>query len=179
MRLKIPQQTQLSSLCLSNRRPSSVRRPAPSSINPFPLPSPFQWGYGMPGRRQARRSGTGTVLARDLRPSPSSSSPGECFAKREQNATAPVCIGPKITPGGFAGDVVSASPTRSHPAVLFLLPVSLATPPLAWAGEPGGRQLPAGPAAAAGEAISAAHRAGGSRRRGPMSVRNRLLCVRL
>lgn len=81
--------------------------------------------------------------------------------KREQNATASVCIGPKITPGGFAGDVVSASPTRSHPAVLFLLPVSLATPQLALAGEPGGRRLPAG---AGGD--PAASRAGGSTRRG-------------
>lgn len=48
--------------------------------------------------------------------------------------------------------MVSASPTRSHPAVLFLLPVSLATPQLALAGEPGCCLLPAGPAAASGEA---------------------------
>lgn len=65
--------------------------------------------------------------------------------RREQNATASVCIGPKITQGGFAGDVVSASPTRSHPAVLFLLPVSLATPQWLWQGS----RAPAGPAAAA------------------------------
>lgn len=60
--------------------------------------------------------------------------------------------------------MVSASPTRSHPAVLFLLPVSLATPQLALAGEPGCRQLPAGAAAAAGEGRGdpAAHRAGGA-----------------
>lgn len=70
------------------------------------------------------------------------------------------CIGPKITPGGFAGNVVSASPTRSHPAVLFLLPVSLATLQSAWAGEPGCCLLPAGPAATSGEAISEANRAG-------------------
>lgn len=134
MRLKIPQQTQLSSLCLSNRRPSSVRRPAWSAINPSPCPA----------RAHAREEAQGAGHGRSLRPSPSSPSPGECFVKREQNATASVCIGPKITPGGFAGDVVSASPTRSHPAVLFLLPVSLATPQLALAGEPGGRRLPAG-----------------------------------
>lgn len=84
--------------------------------------------------------------------------------KREQNATASARIGPKITLGGFAGDVVSASPTRSHPAVLFLLPVSLATPQLALAGEGAGRPpAPGRSAAAAGEAIAAAHRAGGSR----------------
>lgn len=72
--------------------------------------------------------------------------------------------------------MVSASPTRSHPAVLFLLPVSLATPQLALAGEPGGRQLPAGPAAAAGEGTGdpAAHRAGGS-----TAVLDPVLCVQL
>lgn len=44
--------------------------------------------------------------------------------------------------------MVSASPTRSHPAVLFLLPASLATPQLALAGVPGCCLLPAGHAAA-------------------------------
>lgn len=56
--------------------------------------------------------------------------------------------------------MVSASPTRSHPAVLFLLPVSLATPQLASAGEPGCCLLAAGPAAASAEDVSEANRAG-------------------
>lgn len=61
--------------------------------------------------------------------------------------------------------MVSASPTRSHPAVLFLLPVSLATPQLALVEEPGCCLLPAGPAAASGE-ISEANRVEGEQKVG-------------
>lgn len=91
MRLKIPQQTQLSSLRLSNCLPSSLRRSASSAINPFPLPSPFRWEK--PGREEGKAgSGAETLLARAPRPSPSSPSPREYFVKSEQNATASVSV---------------------------------------------------------------------------------------
>lgn len=176
MRLKIPQQIQLSSLCLANHQPSSLCHSASSTINPFSLPSPFRWGET---RKRGRQAGSGleTLLARDLRPNPSLPSPREYFVKSEQKRHS-LSIGPKITLGGFAGDVVSASPTRSHPAVLFLLPVSLATPQLALVEEPGccllrqDLQLPR-------ERFLKLIGLRESRRWGQMLMRDRVLCVQL
>ena len=177
MRLKIPQQTQLSSLCLSNCRQSSLCCSASSAINPFPLPSPFRWGEAREGGREGREQDRNAPHP-GLAPLSLLALPRGVFCEKRAKRHG-LCIGPKITPGGFAGNVVSASPTRSHPAVLFLLPVSLATPQLALAGEPGCCLLPAGPAAASGEAISEANRVGGSRRWGQMLMRDRVLCVQL
>lgn len=94
MRLKIPQQTQLSSLCLSNPpRPSSssLHRSASSAINPFGLAQPVSVGRSQ-GRKEGKAgSGTDALLAL----------PRGVFCEKPSEMPGPTVIGPKITAGGF------------------------------------------------------------------------------